>query len=99
MKYLALLLLVMPSIGCVGAGTKVDYDPETHAFAFERSWLGGPFYITAEATLPDGTELSVHCESDNNLETAGKARAGDQATIQALAALVSTLAAQAAPTP
>ncbi len=95
MKYALLFSLLFSTPGCgllTDSGTEVEYDPETHKFGFKRSWLGGPFYIEAEATLPDGTHLRVHCESDNNLDAAGKARAGDQAVLQTAIETIQTLA-------
>jgi len=90
MKLLCLLALCLT--GCVGAGTDVQYNAETHEFTFERSWLGGPFHAEADVELPDGTKLHILVESDNDLDPAVTARAKDQETIQALAEKVVGLA-------
>ena len=93
-RLLLLLLLLAPS-GCgllTDSGTELEYDPTTGKLSLERSWLGGPFYAYAEMTYPDGRTIRIHVESDNNLDAAGIARAGDQASIQTLAETVAKLA-------
>ena len=88
MRIFPILLLLLPS--CVNAGTEVSFDPVTHTFSFKRSWLGGPFYIEASASLPDGTEIRVHCESEVSLEDASRTRISDDRFIEILERVLAT---------